>query len=382
MDPRLDSIKQRIVLLSGIDTDRQVFGAATHDYVLAPPLTGDELGMLERDLAIQLPDDVRGFLRTVGTSGAGPHYGLLRIGGKSEQETDDGAPRGADLLRIADQGCGMSSMLIVGGRDRGRICTDAGDGSPLFPEADSFVDWYDEWLDRAFMEWAERAAPRLALDGPQAPQELEAAALVIDILGAITKPTASQACALGYLHLRERRFADADAAFVVASRAHAPDADMLTSERDARLHRDRANLEYVRDEHDAAIREARAGLAIDKIWFSTADDLREILERALHAAGRADEALAVLEERAASAFFDFALHHRLATEYLARNNVNGAIAALERAANMRNIGGPDASHEERVSASFQPIITALRAGGRTTDADALAARVDVLLNAN
>src|SRR5204863_1294302 len=128
-------------------------------------------------------------------------------------------------------------------------------------------------------------------DGPDSPAELEAASTAIDVLTALKKPTASEACALGYLHLRERRFGDADAAFVVASRAPSPVSELLLSERDARLHRDRANLEYVRDEMDAAIKHARDGLAIDKIWFATADELREILERALHASGRLDEAL-------------------------------------------------------------------------------------------
>lgn len=382
MDARLAAVKQRIALLSDIDTDRQIFGASEHRYDLAPPLTGDELGTLEHDLAIQLPDDVRAFLRKVGSAGAGPYYGLRRIDGKSDSETDDGAPRGADMLRIADQGCGMSSMLIVGGPDRGKVCLDTGEGGPLVPEADSFIEWYELWLDRALMEWAERAAPRLALDGPQHPAELEAAALTIEILGAIKKPTTTEACSLGYLHLRERRYGDADAAFVVASRAPAPHSDMLLSERDARLHRDRANLEYVRDDFDAAIREAKAGLAIDKIWFSTADELREILERALHAAGRVDEALAILETRASGAYFDYALHHRLATEHLARGNVKAAMSVLERAANMRNMGGPDSTPESRVHGAFGPIIAALRAGGRTSDADALAERLDVLINAN
>lgn len=393
MDARLDAVKQRIVLLSVIDTDRQVFGAATHQYQLAPPLTGDELGVLERELAVQLPDEVRQFLRKVGAAGAGPHYGLVRIHAKSEKITDGGAPRhrasratlipgvpGEELLRIADQGCGMSSLLVISGPNRGAVLCDPGEG-PWFPEAPSFVAWYEQWLDRALIEWAERAAPRLALDGPQQPAELEAAALAIDILTAIKHPTASQACALGYLHLREHRFGDADAAFVVASRAPDP-SDLLMSERDARLHRDRANIAYVRDDFDAAIKHAKDGLAITNIWFSTADELREILERSLHAAGRPDEALHVLETRAAEAFFDFALHHRLATEHLARHNVKAAIAALERAADMRNIGGPNATQESRVKDAFQPIIDALRTGGRTEDADQLATRMDVLLNAN
>ena len=272
-------------------------------------------------------------------------------------------------------------MLLLGGKHRGEVWTDTGDGE-LAPEATSFIEWYEAWLDRALLEWIERAAPRLAIDGPDAPEELEAAALAIDVLTAIKKPTVSQACSLGYLHLRERRFEDADAAFVKASRAPDPHSDILRSERTARLHRDRANIAYVRDEFDASIREAEAGLAIDSIWASTADELREILERALHGAGRADEALAILEIRATNAYFDFAVHHRLATEHLARGDVKGAIGVLERAANMPHIGGHEATPESRVMGSFHPIIAALRAGGRVADAEALEARADVLLHAN
>ncbi len=381
MDARLEAVKQRIVLLSIVDADRQVFGAATHDYRLAPPLSGDDLGMLEAALHVVLPDEVRAFLRYVGGAGAGPYYGLLAIRGTSEGETDDGAPRSPERLMIADQGCGMSSLLVLAGRHRGEVWTDMGEGD-LAPESQTFIGWYEAWLDRAFIEWAEHAAPRLALDGPTMPQELEAASNAIDILGAIHKPTASQATALGYLHLRERRYADADAAFVRASRAPDPHSDILRSERTARLHRDRANITYVRDDFDTAIREAKDGLAIDSIWASTADELREILERALHGAGRADEALAVLELRASGAYFDFAVHHRLATEHIARGNVKAAIAALERAANMPSIGGADATSESRVIGSFHPIIAALRAGGRAADADALEERADVLLHAN
>jgi hypothetical protein len=371
MDARLEAVKQRIALLSVIDADRQVFGASKHQYALAPVLTGDELGDLERRLGCALPEEMRLFLRRLGASGAGPYYGLLPA---SRDAGDD--------VILADQGCGMSSLLVITGMHSGEVWIDFGDGSPRQREAASFLAWYEAWIDRALVEWAERAAPRLALDGPSMPEELEAASFAIDILGIVKNPTASEACTLGYLHLRERRYGDADAAFVRASRAPNPHSEMLPSERDARLYRDRANIAYVQDNFDLAIEHARGGLAIDNIWFSTCDELREILERALHGAGRADEALQILERRAEEAFFDFALHHRLATEHIARGNVKAAIAALERAANMPNIGGPTATPETRVRDAFGPIVVALRTGGRLREADALTQRADLLLNAN
>lgn len=370
MNARLSTLKQRIALLSEIDTDRQVFGASTHHYVLAPPLSEAELVSLETSLGTLFPDEVRMFLRELGSGGAGPAYGLRTLNERVKNQ-----------VVLADQGCGMSSMLVLEGRHRGEVWIDTGDG-PQMPESADFLGWYEAWIERALIEWAERAAPRLAIDGPEKPAELEGAMLAFDILAAIERPTVSQATALGYLHLRERRYADADAAFVRASKAPEPVSELLPSERQARLHRDRANIAYVQDEHTTAIDEARAGLAIKSIWFSTADELREILERALHASGDADEALRVLEERAAQAYFDFALHHRLATEYLARNDISRAIDALERAASMPNIGGPGATPETRVRDAFGPIVVALRTGGRYREADALTQRADLLLNAN
>lgn len=370
MNARLSTLKQRIALLSEIDTDRQVFGASTHNYVLAPPLSEAELVSLEAALGTLFPDEVRMFLRELGSGGAGPHYGLRTLNERVKNQ-----------VIAADQGCGMSSMLVLEGHRRGEIWIDTGDEHQL-PESADFLAWYETWIDNALIEWAERAAPRLAIDGPETPAELEGAMLAFEILSAIEHPTVSQATALGYLHLRERRYADADAAFVRASKAPEPASDLLPSERQARLHRDRANIAYVQDDPATAIDQARAGLAIHKIWFSTADELREILERALHASGDADQALLVLEERAAQAYFDFALHHRLATEHLARNDVPAAIAALERAAHMPNIGGPGSTPETRVRDAFGPIVVALRTGGRLREADALTQRADLLLNAN
>jgi hypothetical protein len=370
IDARLETILQRIALLAAVDDDRQVFGADTHDYALAKPLTGDELGDLERALGVALPDEVRAFLRRAGACGAGPYHGLLPLLAVDR-----------DAIRIADQGCGMSSLLVVAGDAKGEVWTDMGDDQRA-PEARSLLAWYEAWLDRAMIAWAVHAAPRLALDGADRPDELEAAMVAFDLLEALPERTSEQERALGYLHLRERRASDADAAFVRASKAPEPHTQLLASERDARLYRDRANIAYVLDDHATALEHARAGLAIPNIWFSTNDELREILERALHASGDADAALDVLEQRACEAFFDFGLHHRLATEHLARGNLEAATVALERAANMPNIAGQGASYDDRVDGAFQPIIDALRTAGRTREADALATHADLLVNGN
>ncbi|HWU85665.1 MAG TPA: hypothetical protein VN253_00210, partial [Kofleriaceae bacterium] len=69
-------------------------------------------------------------------------------------------------------------------------------------------------------------------------------------------------------------------------------------------------------------------------------------------------------------------------ERLARRDVGGAGAALERAARMEHVLGGPQPIEARVPASFDPIIAELRAAGRHVDADALAARATLILDAN
>ena len=63
-------------MLATIDADHRLFGARTHEYQLAPPLTEAELAALEAELG-PLPVEYRGFLRSFAAHGAGPHYGLL-----------------------------------------------------------------------------------------------------------------------------------------------------------------------------------------------------------------------------------------------------------------------------------------------------------------
>ncbi len=434
MEDRLAELRSRIALLAVIDRSHQVFGADAHRYELAEPLTRDELAGLERALGVALPEDVRAFLLHVGASGAGPYYGLMRLGqspphSAADEESldadldddyadDDDAPQhvwdAADLdedehdeeeddggddededepddeagrmslagtLALADQGCGMTSLLYVQGPHRGEVWADTSGRGHLVAESPSFLAWYEGWLERALVEWAERAAPRIALEGPDAAEELEALSIVFDLLSRRARPSADDLSTLGYLHLRERRYGDADAAFVAASTGPST-SDLSEAERAARLHRDRARLEYVRGNHLRAVDLANTGLHLGHIWYSTTEELRGVLEDALHAAGRVDDALAILDQRASESYFDFGLHHRLANERLARGDVTGASAALERAAHMTNIAGPGATFEDRVARSFGPIIESLRAGGRLRDADALQNRVELLLHAN
>nr|MBA2544585.1 hypothetical protein [Deltaproteobacteria bacterium] len=246
----------------------------------------------------------------------------------------------------------------------------------IAPEARSVFAWYDQWIERALLDWIERNAPRIAIEGVASSYELEAVALVFEVVerAAVTQPQYLRT--LGYLHLREERWPDAEAKFRAASKL--PGAE----ESEPRFALDRARIALRRGRADDAIAVVRLGLASPNIWSSTRDELRETLERAFLLAGRTDDALAVLDQRAQERSSSLDLHHRLARERLARNDVGKAGAALERAARMDNILGQPEPFEQRVPASFDPIIAELRAAGRTVDAEALVARASIILDAN
>lgn len=390
-------LRDRIRLLAAVDRDRRVFGASSHDYQLAPPLSDRELGALERRLG-PLPDEYRRFVQTVGAYGAGPYHGLLPPAPPAVREGEAGPdparpftggaataqdavpPAGAHLLDgtivLADNGCGGRSLLVLRGSHAGEIWIDwTAEQGGVVREARSLLAWYGQWLELALLEWLEAAAPRIALDGPSDPAELEAIAAGFELVERWSRRHPRLLRTLGYLHLRERRWGDADAAFAAAAAAS-------DEEPASRFVLDRARLAIVRGDPEHAIALGRRGLAIEGAWHGTRDELRDVIERALGASGRADEALAILDERAADSATSLALHHRLARERLARNDVGGAGAALERAARMVNILGEPQQIEARVSASFGPIIAELRAAGRSVDVDALVARATLILEAN
>jgi len=150
----------------------------------------------------------------------------------------------------------------------------------------------------------------------------------------------------------------------------------------ARLALDRARAASKRARHHDAIASVRLGLACSDLWASTRDELRDTLERAFHAVGLVDDALAVLDQRAADSPSSLVLHHRLARERLARNDLGGAGAALERATRMDHILGKPSTIDDRVPAAFDPIIEELERAGRKLDAEALIARATLILEAN
>jgi len=230
-------------------------------------------------------------------------------------------------------------------------------------------------LDRALLAWADRAAPRIALEGPEDPAELEAISIAFELVVKTASSDPSLLRTLGYLHLRERRYADANAAFAAAAVAGGPDALAIH-------HLDRARVELARGAADESILHAERGLACADLTYATRDELRDTLERALGMAGRSEEALAVLDLRAAECEVGLALHHRLARERLARGDIGGAASVLERAAAMPLILGVPASIDDRLAASFDPIIRELAGARKNHEVKVMTTLVERIRGAN
>ena len=371
----LVSIRDGVRLLGQVDHVCQVFGANQHRWAFGTPMTGGELAALERRVG-PLPDEYRALVLELGASGAGPHYGLL-----APDAVEASRP---DAITIAEQGCGGFSILIVAGEHRGEVWADwTREGGTYEREATSVLAWYEAWLERALVEWAKSAAPRIAVDGPDDPAELEAVALAFDLITRLAPGNAALLRTLGYLHIRERRFEDARATFDQAAATPCREGDEGLDDAPGPLrHRDLARMYFAMEAFDEAIKEAERGLAIESMWYATRDGLREILERALESAGRRDEALVVLDARARDCFFKFDLHHRLARERIARGDIAGAGAALERAANFANILGRESTLDERLAVSFEPIIAELHAARRAHEGALLEALVEKIRTAN
>src|SRR5262249_44739647 len=65
-------------------------------------------------------------------------------------------------LRLADQGCGYASVLVLEGPRRGQVLADMREAHEGFvAEAPSFLAWFEGWLERALAEWAEHSLPTI-----------------------------------------------------------------------------------------------------------------------------------------------------------------------------------------------------------------------------
>ncbi|RRD50829.1 SMI1/KNR4 family protein [Arachnia propionica] len=193
-----ERIRRKLAVARLVDHFRDVSGAASHDYVLHPPLGLDAVRRFETTRRITLPEAYVRFVTKVGDGGprhpghtndglgAGPGHGIIPLEHEehSWQETitpgevtDDewrSVFHGADrpdrdilariqdaVLPVSEGGCGAFHGLILCGPLAGSVIHAMSDGDFLdaAPEivADDFLAWYETWLDHVLGDGVPRA---------------------------------------------------------------------------------------------------------------------------------------------------------------------------------------------------------------------------------
>lgn len=191
LEAQLQRIQEKLPLAKAKDSELVVFGAKSHQYQLGEPLPEQTVKNFEIHNGIQLPEDYRAFITTIGHGSnqsrygaAGPHYGLydlaqtIRDGAYLTKpcllypsisyenwqkhlhflEQKDIADEDYDhhastlfqgLLEIGTQGCTYQTCLVLTGEHRGRIVyiDDEFIRAPFFSYEETFLDWYERWLD-------------------------------------------------------------------------------------------------------------------------------------------------------------------------------------------------------------------------------------------
>lgn len=206
MKAPLETIRVGLERLRTTKRPPKVFGADSHEFRLYPPLSEATVREFEVKYRIRLPEDYREFLIDLGNGGAGPFYGVFKLGDMDDsfdfkewkeadgfvgvlskpfphatawndttgepEETDDEEefekaleafgqhywnPENVNgAIPICHEGCAYRVWLVVTGREAGHLWRDArttqGGLSPMKigrKERITFLDWYIDWLNEA-----------------------------------------------------------------------------------------------------------------------------------------------------------------------------------------------------------------------------------------
>lgn len=196
---QLVDIKQKLASLKKRDAGLSLFGANKHRYSLQPPLREHDIRKFEQRHTIVLPQGYVQFLTGLGNGGAGPFYGLERLGSSLSAGLDPSIPfphtqpwnqkfqptvdendeeyeqqleafeedyfsvkHLTGVIAICDFGCAVNLNLVVNGAEYGNIWTDdrASDYG-IYPSQElgnegriGFLDWYEKWLDNSLASLA------------------------------------------------------------------------------------------------------------------------------------------------------------------------------------------------------------------------------------
>ena len=190
-----ERIKIKLNLAKNTDSFFEVFGASSHEYRLDSPIDTKEVESFEDKYNISLPEEYKIFLTQignggnehrsqVGNSGAGPYYGIYKLGHKyqlfmgniafptleyltkepffnsettkeewekiSENMSENIFERVyAGILTIGACGCAGYMGIMLNGENAGRVVHtyDEIEYCPRFARETNFLDWYENWLD-------------------------------------------------------------------------------------------------------------------------------------------------------------------------------------------------------------------------------------------
>ncbi|MFZ0599050.1 MAG: SMI1/KNR4 family protein [Flavobacterium sp.] len=199
---QIERIKKKLIIAKNNDTDLQVFGAESHQYILGEPVNKDQISEFEKEYDLELPECYKAFLLRIGNggisfenSGAGPSYGIYPLGKnvdefisentkeylkrdcrlhpkmtnefwaeltKNIDDNDDISEEDFDvefakifsgLLPTGTQGCSYYHALVLNGEFKGKIVNvDMDIQKPYFAFESNFLDWYERWLDEIIPE--------------------------------------------------------------------------------------------------------------------------------------------------------------------------------------------------------------------------------------
>lgn len=81
MESQINRILNKLEKLRQVDSERILFGADTHKYLLKPTLTNQQVKEFELENKVELPMEYVLFLTKIGDGGAGPFYGVNTLEG-------------------------------------------------------------------------------------------------------------------------------------------------------------------------------------------------------------------------------------------------------------------------------------------------------------
>lgn len=204
LDRRLTAIRTGLEQLRTCGKSLDVFGAENHGFVLNRPLGEPVVKRFETKHGIKLPADYRRFIIELGNGGAGPYYGIFKLGEMDNcfdqtkwrerdgfvgvlsrpfphttkwnnltkqpkaSDDEDGYEKAMDefdrrywdskningAIPLCHEGCALRDWLVITGREAGHMWHDArADYSGLWPigrkNRYTFLDWYLKWLGRS-----------------------------------------------------------------------------------------------------------------------------------------------------------------------------------------------------------------------------------------